>query len=401
MTASKRILILTYYFPPDLSAGSFRADALVKALVELAGDVSVDVITSMPNRYGAVSGASAPEAETVGRVTVTRIALPQPGPTRTSQAKRFARFAWAASRQVSGKHYDLIFATSSRLMTAVLGAWVSRRMRAPLYLDIRDIFVETMLDLSKEHILSEFLRILNLLERWAICRADGINVVSGGFVPYFRERYGGDLALDVFTNGIDEAFVTDFSPKSPRCGDEISIVYAGNIGDGQALHLIVPQLAARTVGRARFRIVGDGGRTEDLRQAVEGGGVTNVVLEPPVPRAKIIDIYRGADVLFLHLNDVAAFERVIPSKLFEYAATGKPILAGVAGFCARFISEEIANAAVFKPCEVAEGLAALNRLELGQRRRAAFMTKYDRAGIMSSMARRILEVADADQKKSR
>jgi len=31
-----------------------------------------------------------------------------------------------------------------------------------------------------------------------------------------------------------------------------------------------------------------------------------------------------ADVLFLHLNAYKAFEKVLPSKIFEYAATGRP-----------------------------------------------------------------------------
>jgi glycosyltransferase involved in cell wall biosynthesis len=396
----RRILILTYYFPPDLSAGSFRADALVKALVAIGSDdIAIDVITSMPNRYGAVGDAPAPEHETVGRVTITRIALAQPGPGRASQAKRFARFAWSASRYAARQNYDLVFATSSRLMTAVLGAWISMRGRAPLYLDIRDIFVETMLDLSRGAVSGRLLKLLDLLERWTIRRADGINVVSGGFVPYFRKRYGDDLPLDVFTNGIDEAFLGDFSSKAPKRDDVLDIVYAGNVGDGQGLHLIVPPLAERTAGRARFRIVGDGGRMDALRKAVDSSGVTNVVLEPPVPRARIVEFYREADVLFLHLNEVAAFERVIPSKLFEYAATGKPILAGVSGFCARFIAEEIANAAIFRPCDAAGGVEALARLEPGITPRTAFMRKYDRAAIMSAMARRILEVAAAKQKK--
>ncbi|WP_210206147.1 glycosyltransferase family 4 protein [Phyllobacterium leguminum] len=391
---TKRILILTYYFPPDLSAGSFRADALVKALAAAGGDdVHIDVITSMPNRYEAVAGVQAAERETWGPVTVTRIPLPQPGASRASQAGRFLRFAFAATRHTAGKRYDLVFATSSRLMTAVLGAGVSRLKGAPLYLDIRDIFVETMADLSKGGMFGHVIKVLDQLERWTIRQADGINVVSGGFLPYFHERYGKGLHPDVFTNGIDEAFAGDFSSPVPRQDDIIDIVYAGNIGDGQGLHLIVPALAAKTAGRARFRIVGDGGRMKDLREAVENSGVTNVILESPVPRARLIDIYREADVLFLHLNDVAAFERVIPSKLFEYAATGKPILAGVSGFCARFISEEIDNAGLFPPCDADSGIMALGRLELAIKPRAAFMNKYERSGIMSTMAQRLLDVA--------
>ncbi|MFP3500063.1 glycosyltransferase WbuB, partial [Pseudomonas sp. SIMBA_059] len=47
-----RILFLSFYYPPDLSAGSFRAEALVKALLDNVGDhVEIDVVTTQPNRY--------------------------------------------------------------------------------------------------------------------------------------------------------------------------------------------------------------------------------------------------------------------------------------------------------------------------------------------------------------
>ena len=48
----------------------------------------------------------------------------------------------------------------------------------------------------------------------------------------------------------------------------------------------------------------------------------------------------STDVLFLHLNDYSAFRKVIPSKIFEYAATGKPIVAGVSGYAAEFLRHE-------------------------------------------------------------
>lgn len=391
---TRRILLLTYYFPPDLSAGSFRATSLVEALIKEGGDdLQIDVVTTMPNRYNAIASEQAPAHEVQGRTSITRIALPAPGSSRLNQVKRFIGFARAASRLTKGQKYDLVFATSGRLMSAVLATFIARRAKTPLYIDIRDIFVETMYTLSKGKLTGQLLRLFGLLERWAVTSADGMNVVSGGFVPYFQERYGKDLELDVFTNGIDESFLADFSPRQPSSDQVLDIVYAGNIGDGQGLDLILPELGARTEGKARFCVVGDGGRIEALKAALEARGVTNVILLPPVPRAKIIDIYREADILFLHLNDVAAFERVIPSKIFEYAATGKPILAGVSGFSAKFVNDEISNAAVFAPCDVEGGLKALERLDPGMTRRDAFNAKYDRKTIMSRMAKRLLEVA--------
>ncbi len=43
-------------YPPDLSAGSFRSSALVEAIKEQAdGDVQIDILTSMPNRYSSMA----------------------------------------------------------------------------------------------------------------------------------------------------------------------------------------------------------------------------------------------------------------------------------------------------------------------------------------------------------
>ncbi len=105
-------------------------------------------------------------------------------------------------------------------------------------------------------------------------------------------------------------------------------------------------------------------------------------------------MYHQADVLFLHLNDFEAFRRVLPSKVFEYAATGKPIWAGVAGYAADFVSAEIANAAVFAPCDIDGAVAALGRLSLEQMPRPVFVERYARSRIMSAMAKDVLELIE-------
>jgi glycosyltransferase involved in cell wall biosynthesis len=112
-----------------------------------------------------------------------------------------------------------------------------------------------------------------------------------------------------------------------------------------------------------------------------------------MPRAALLDAYRSADILFLHLNDYDAFTKVLPSKIFEYAALGKPIWAGVAGYAARFVQAEIDNAAVFPPCDVKQALLALDRLQIRTTPRAPFIEKYARQRIMAAMAREILAVA--------
>ena len=123
-------------------------------------------------------------------------------------------------------------------------------------------------------------------------------------------------------------------------------------------------------------------------------GLDNVDLFPPVAREQLLEFYREADVLFLHLNDYPAFKRVLPSKLFEYAATGKPIWAGVAGYAAEFIAAELTNTAVFAPCDAEAALESFERLELGLTDRTAFVQRYARERIMDEMAQDILQLLE-------
>ena len=51
----KKILFLTYYYPPDLSAGSFRSKALISKIADQCKDYKIQVLTTSPNRYTSYS----------------------------------------------------------------------------------------------------------------------------------------------------------------------------------------------------------------------------------------------------------------------------------------------------------------------------------------------------------
>ena len=139
-----------------------------------------------------------------------------------------------------------------------------------------------------------------------------------------------------------------------------------------------------------FKIVGDGGRAQELASALKFAGCQNVVFLQPVNRDELIATYQSADVLFLHLNDFDAFKKVIPSKVFEYAATGKPIWAGVAGYAAEFINSKIQNSAVFPPCNISVAVSSFDNLEIVTRQRTDFIHEFSRDKIMQKMARTLI-----------
>lgn len=384
-----RLLILSLYYPPDLSACAFRTTALVDALTRAAPDLAIDVVTSLPNRYHSFH-TEAPALEHHGAVTIRRLPIPSHRSDMVTQAAAYARFAWRAARVARARPYDMVFATSSRLMTAALGSWVSRRAKVPLYLDIRDLFVDTMADILPAKVAMVVGPGASVLERWTMTRAAHINLVSAGFAGYFQQRYPA-VPLTFFTNGIDDEFLEPGAGPVSRVETlPRTVVYAGNMGEGQGLHAVVPQLASMLDADVRFRLIGDGGRRQQLLDELSRAGVHNVELLPPMPRARLIDEYRTADVLFLHLNAHEAFTRVLPSKIFEYAALGKPIWAGVAGHAAEFLRAEVSNAAVFPPCDAEAGVRAWRTLTLADAPRQDFVAKFARQNIMRAFAADIL-----------
>ena len=384
-----KILFLSFYCQPDLCAGSFRATALIEELKKnLPDNSSIDVVTTMPNRYQSFEVGKKVEAfEQDQNISIYRIPLPSHKSGMVDQIKAFYSFYSGAKKIVAKKKYDIVFATSSRLFTAFLGANISRSKKLPLYLDIRDIFVDTLSDVLSKKVSFVLLPFLKKVEDYTFSRASRINLVSEGFADYFKARF--DKPYYYFSNGIDEEFIKPIEEK--QSPNKIkTVLYAGNIGEGQGLHKIVPELASKSTDKFKFVIIGDGGKAPELRAEVKQLGVKNVEFLPPVNRAKLIEHYKSADVLFMHLNDYAAFEKVLPSKIFEYGALGKPILAGVSGYAAKFVKDNVSNAHVFSPCDVEQGYNALESLEIKDQNRAEFIEKYKRTNIMSSMAKSII-----------
>lgn len=389
MVTTVKILIITFYYYPDLCAGSFRCTQLVEQLQkQCEPNTQIEIITTFPNRYVSYSPDTM-EFEQDKNITIRRIKLPKHQSGIIDQSKAFIYFAKEVIKFARSSQYDLVFATSSRLMTAVLGALIAKKQKAKLFLDIRDLFVDTIGSVFSKKISFFAKPFFSILEKWSFKKANHINLVSYGFNDYFKTRYP-DIKLSYFSNGISLEFVNGIL-SSNKCLDtkkELTVLYAGNIGEGQGLHLIIPELAGNAGVKYHFKIIGDGGRIGQLKAATEH--LSNVTILPPVKRADLIKAYQSADILFLHLNSQEAFLKVLPSKLFEYAAMGKPILAGVSGYAAHFIHTELDNAAVFEPCNTMQAMKALSSIIVEDLPRTEFVNKYLSVNIMSSMAAEIL-----------
>jgi len=385
----KKILYLSFYFEPDLSAGSFRNTTLSKELASQVEFMNAEiyVLTTQPNRYDTYH-VKAKSKEVVGNLKIERIDIPRHQSGFRDQIFSFYIYYKKALKLVKNEKYDLVFVSSSRLFTAYLGYKIAKNINTPLYVDIRDIFTDTVNDILNISVLKKpIIKVLEHIERKIYSYAKHVNLISEGFNDYFKKFNIENITN--FSNGIDDDFI-NLPPSEMKEKEFFTITYAGNIGKGQGLECIIPQSAKMLGERYRFRIIGDGGQKRKLLDEIIKRGLHNVEMIKPVSRKDVVQLYKNSDFLFIHLNDYNAFKKVLPSKIFELGAYEKPILAGVSGYAREFMQKHIENIILFEPGNPVELTKKIKNYKYKLIYRETFIKKFKRSEINKKMTKSII-----------
>lgn len=121
----------------------------------------------------------------------------------------------------------------------------------------------------------------------------------------------------------------------------------------------------------RLLVVGDGDDYEALRHMRDTALGERLILTGRTPYERIPTLLAAADVCLLPFHTVPATEHIVPVKLYEYMAAGKPVISAPLPGVRRDVGEE--NGVVYAPAadQVKAALAIRRRAaELGQRARA-------------------------------
>jgi hypothetical protein len=150
----------------------------------------------------------------------------------------------------------------------------------------------------------------------------------------------------------------------------------------------------------RFDIFGSGAQVKALEALTAEGDLHTptgplahlVRYRGLLSRDELVSIYAHADCLMLQLGLYSSLSMVIPTKIFEYAATPYPILFGASGFTSSFI-DQISGTIGFDQCNAESFLAGIERarttkVDLEQRNR--FLDGCDASKIYADYARHIL-----------
>jgi hypothetical protein len=418
----RRVLIVVSSYRPAMLADMQRARMLAHELPALGWDVEILAPAETEIRQDVLDAADeaffAPTpVHKVG--SILRSAFEAVG-SRSPAWRTWIPMRCAGSRLLRSGRFDLVFFSTTTFPYFALGPGWRRAFGVPYVLDFHDPWVKERRGSASARARAAA-RIGGLLERASVCKADGLVAVSPRYIEMLRERYAvrnpswlspRRSAVIPFAALAADLRTTVPERRGVAAENELRVVYVGAGGPimARSFTRIVEGLAAlRAAGDARIgalRIMLHG--TEypavdegELRRIAVRHGLDDIVMEDTrrVSYARSLSLLLGADgALVLGVDDAG----YIPSKLFSYALSGKPVLASIreSGAAHRLLRENptLAHVATFGP----DGNSAAHDAEPLRRflDDVAARRRYDRSRelephLAPAMAKRITQLFEA------
>lgn len=345
-------------FTPDLGAASFRFESIVKELADRGNKVTV--LASYPNRID-LENFKEFEYDNVEVHRINKKSLKESILNRAITYFKFFYEAIKIGKKISKKS-DIIISTSPQLLVGVAGAIISRLNKKVFLIDIRDLWPDIVLDMGVMKKYNPIYLFLKVLEKYMYRQSKFLVYNSPGFYNYLISKYDKEK-MKLITNGIDDYILNYFKNKEIKIvkKDKYKILYAGNIGIAQDIKILV-DLAERYRAKIEIIIIGKGSQESTIRGLIKEKQITNIYLIPSVPRNELLEKYEEADILFLQLKDIKMFEKTIPSKIFEYLASQKPIIYGVEGVAKTILKEEFNRKYYFKANDIEDLIGTFQNL---------------------------------------
>ncbi|HEY9136355.1 MAG TPA: glycosyltransferase family 4 protein [Pseudomonadales bacterium] len=378
------ILFLSHYFPPEVNAPASRAYEHCKEWVRLGHKVTV--ITSAPNHpKGKVYAGyknKLYQKEMVDGIEVIRIwtylsANEGFGKRALNYFSYFISVVVLSIFMLSRK--DIVLSTSPQFFNGLAGYPVSKILKAVWVLEIRDLWPESILAVGAMKN-KKIISILYAIEKFMYKKADYIIPVTDAFNTYISKIIYPYRKTCVINNAVNNDF---FNPKSVdiealtefkqyyALENKFVISYVGTHGMAHGLKTL---LNAAKVLRNRkdiiFLLIGDGAEKNALKKIKKELSLDNVLMLPQLPKDKMPMVLGASDISIVHLKRDKAFEKVIPSKLFESMAMGKPVILGVKGEAAKIINQSRSGVCIEPEnhLQMANAILALKRDVAGYRK---------------------------------
>ncbi|MDP3498319.1 MAG: Glycosyltransferase involved in cell wall bisynthesis [Candidatus Nitrotoga sp. LAW] len=332
-TGEPRLALFAWLFPPLISGGVYRPTALVRYAA--MADWKVNVIAG-PTPYKSSAAGIYLLGQIPSSVTITRV-LEYPSrpfwlPRLDGGFIHGVEGYLQAIALLDSAPPTVVMASGPPFHNFVAAYLTARRYGARLVLEYRDEWTQTPFD---------FVKWGNNDQRWeerCLRQADLVIFTTESQRQHLIRYYSflDDGKCAVVPNGWEPADVPlRLSNSHPKDESRIVLTFAGNLGDhtlpGPFLDTLQDALVASPELRQRLRLQFFGQKSECALEQVKRFRFQEILeLIDVVPKPEAFQAMRDANALLI-LN-TPSFERYMPGKLYEYLASGTPVLVyGIGG----------------------------------------------------------------------
>lgn len=270
---------------------------------------------------------------------------------RTIQEARNVRALLKAARKVKADAYLLSIPS---MFLAFLSPIYLRSQKT--FLDIRDLTWEYLSSESFVHKVSK--SFFRLCFRLSLNSFNGVCVTNPTEMGYVLPRWKGrDLPLLV-SNGISRDQFDKLEGMEASQSERLTISYIGNVGLAQSLETFLQ--AAHALPEFDFRIIGAGTDFDRIKNLATKIELKNLLFTGRITWNEVRDYYNSSDVLYAQLAPL--YSGAMPSKLYEYMATGKYVVYGGQHQAADCLAE-FGHNRVIPPCDAEALITTLRELD--------------------------------------
>jgi len=358
----KRVLIITYYWPPSGGAGVQRWLKFIKYLRNFGWDplvytpenpeypeVDESLFNDIPegltilrkpiwepyNAYKRVIGRKKEEkinaaflSEKKQNPLLENLSVWIRGNLFIPDARKFwIKPSIGFLRSYLSKHpVDALVSTGPPHSMHLIARSLSRQLRLPWLADFRDPW--TNIDFYQDLKLTASAdREHRRLERIVLSEASAVTVISNTMATDFKQIIPREY--DVITNGFDpEDLNTD---SQPELDEKFTIAHIGTLVSSRnpiTLWEALAQLLPHHPGLASDLKIKLIGKTDhSVTTSLEEYGLTSCVERIPyMPHDQVVQAQRQSQVLLLIINNTPNARMILTGKFFEYLAAKRPVL---------------------------------------------------------------------------
>lgn len=277
------------------------------------------------------------EKQTDGELITILRAYTYPALHRSFAFRLISFFSFMVSSFIIGmgvKNVDLVWGTSPPIFQGITAWMLARIKRRHFLFEVRDLWptFAVAVGVLRNPLL---IRLSNWLERFLYHRADQVVVNSPGYISHVKSR--GAKRVELVPNGTDtRMFNPDVDGKAFRKSNDLEgkfvALYAGAHGLSNDLGVVL-EAAKKCLTQTNiiFVLVGDGKDKPTLLAQAAREGLTNVIFLPPIPKVEMPAALASADACIAILKPIEMYKTTYPNKVFDYMASGKPVVLAIDG----------------------------------------------------------------------